>query len=189
MNAAEKWAELSEAMVLTDEQVTAHKQIALDHAPAALADLDAASFEEEQFYALPQAAFATYHLERWDHAKTYAERALTLAANFTDNWNFGNAVYTIHTIAGLLALRQGDRAAAVDALLASGATRGSPQLNSFGPTMQLAIALLDVGERDAVLSFLTQCAAFWKMGGSSLAIWQRKIAAGEMPNFFGHRSG
>ena len=189
MDAAEKWATLSEEMTSTKEQLATQKAAVLSFAQKALAKLEVASSEEQQFYALPNAAFAAYHLERWDDGKTYAERALSLADSFTDNWNLGNAVHTAHTIAGLLALRQGDRAAAVDALHASGTTPGSPQLNSFGPTMQLAIALLEVGERHAVMSYLTQCSTFWKMGSASLAIWPRKIAAGEMPNFFNHRYG
>ena len=189
MDAVEKWATLSEEMTLTEEQLGKQKEVVLNGAPKALAEIEAASSEEQQFYALPNAAFAAYHLECWDHAKTYAERALSLADSFTDNWNFGNAVFTAHTIAGLLALRQGDRATAIAALHASGTTPGSPQLNSFGPTMQLAIALLEVGERDAVMNYLTQCGTFWTMGSTSLAIWQRKIAAGEMPNFFSHRYG
>ncbi len=189
MDAIEKWATMSEEIAFTEEELVKQKEVVLSFAPKALADLEAARSEEDQFYALPGAAFAAYHLERWDDAKTYAERALLLADSFTGNWNFANAVYTAHTIAGLLALRHGDRATAVDALHASGTTPGSPQLNSFGPTMQLAIALLEVGELDAVMSYLTQCGTFWKLGSTSLAIWQRKIAAGEMPNFFSHRYG
>ena len=187
MNAADEWATLSEEMVLTAQQLAKQKGVVVAAAPKALAELEAASSEEERFYALPNAAFAAFHLELWHEAKASAERALSLADSFKDNWNFGNAVHTAHTITGLLALRRGDRAAAVDALHAAGTTPGSPQLNSFGPTMQLAIALLEIGERDAVISYLAQCGTFWKMGSTSMAIWQRKIAGGEMPNFFGHR--
>jgi hypothetical protein len=37
------------------------------------------------------------------------------------------------------------------------------------------------GERDAVIRYLDQCSAFSEMGRTSLAIWRRKITAGDMP--------
>ena len=176
-------------MSLSAEQLAFLRDFALSEAPKALAALEIADSDNEQFYALPGAAFAAFHLGRFDDAKDYAERALALAVSFQDNWHYGNVKHKSPSILGLLALQKGDVPGAVEALHASGATPGSPQLNSFGPTMQLAIALLEAGERDAVLHYLEQCASFWKMGGSLLAIWRRKIVAGEMPNFVHQRYG
>ena len=189
MDAIEKWAVMSEEIAWTAEQAAAIRKVVLDAAPVTLAEFDAATSDEARFYALPRATFAAYHLERFTLAKAHAQLALTLAENFKDNWNFGNAVHSAHSILGLLALDAGDRSSALTALQAAGATPGSPQLNSFGPTMQLAIALLELGEREAVLNYLDQCAVFWRLGNSKLAIWRRKIAAGSMPNFFSHRFG
>jgi len=61
------------------------------------------------------------------------------------------------------------------------------QLASFGPTMQLAAALLNVGETDAVLKYLAQCRAFSEMGPPWLDVWEPKIRHGVIPNFFMHR--
>ena len=58
----------------------------------------------------------------------------------------------------------------------SASTPGSPQLNSFGPGMALAQALLDRGERAVVLSFLERTRAFWSMGDDLLAAWEARIA-------------
>ena len=189
MNVVDAWAEMSEGMVLTTELKATFKAAALKDAHKSLAKLEAAASDEEQYYALPRGAFAAFNLGQFDDAKRCAEQALTLADNFKDNWNFGNAVHRANSVRGLLARQNDDRARALAALHASGATPGSPQLNSFGPTMQLAIALLEVGERDAVLRYLDQCGAFWRMGTASIAIWRRKIVAGQMPNFFSHRYG
>lgn len=189
MDAVSTWAEMSEEMVLTSELANALKESALNEARKSLAELEVANSDEDTFCALPWAAFAAFNLGQFDEAKRLTELTLTLAESFKENWNFGNALHSAHSVRGLLALRNDDRAGAIDELHASGATPGSPQLNSFGPTMQLAIVLLEVGERDAVLRYLDQCSAFWRMGGTSLAVWRRKIMAGEMPNFFHHRYG
>ena len=189
MDAVDLWAEMSEGMVLTAEQTNLLRENALSTAHKALAELEAATSDDDQFYALPTAAFAAFNLGLYDDARRHAERALLLSDSFQDNWNFGNAIHHGHSVLGLLALEIGDRTGAIKALHASGATRGSPQLNSFGPTMQLAIALLGLGERDAVLHYLDQCSVFWRMGSTSLSIWRRKIVAGETPNFFHHRYG
>ena len=189
MDAVDAWAEMSEEMVLTAEQANLLRENAVGTAHKALAELEAAKADDGRFYALPRAAFAAFNPGLFDDARRHAERALLLSDSFKDNWNFGNAVHHGHSVLGLLALQRRDRTAAIQALHASGAMRGSPQLDSFGPTMQLAIALLEVGERDAVLHYLEQCAVFWRLGSTSLAIWRRKIVAGEMPNFFHHRYG
>jgi hypothetical protein len=60
---------------------------------------------------------------------------------------------------------------------------GSPQLNSFGPTMQLAKALLRAGETRAVLNYLAQCRVFWTAGKTWLDLWEAKIHEGQVPNF------
>ena len=66
----------------------------------------------------------------------------------------------------------------------SGDTPGSPQLNSFGPSMRLARELLRSGESEAVLAYFAQCRRFWKMGQTWLNIWERKVARGAIPTFF-----
>jgi hypothetical protein len=99
------------------------------------------------------------------------------------SWNEGNAAFTSNMVLGEVALRQGDKPAAVKYLLASGKTKGSPQLDSFGPNMQLAKDLLEAGERDAVLAFIDECRRFWKLGNMQLQRWTRDIQEGRTPDF------
>ena len=68
-------------------------------------------------------------------------------------------------------------------LLAAGKTPGSPQLNSFGPNVALANALLKRGEREAVLEYFAECRTFWKMGTQSLDRWSDVVRQGGIPEF------
>jgi tetratricopeptide (TPR) repeat protein len=176
----------SEREPLTSEQELALKQAILARAPGALAKFESATTDADRFYALPDAAMAAYHLERYPLAADLAAKSLEMSASFRNDWNYGNAIHAGRTVLGLLALRQGNSQLAVQELHKAGATPGSPQLDSFGPTMQLAKALLRAGESKAVLAYLEQCRVFWKMGEPWLTIWEERIRAGGVPNFFMH---
>jgi tetratricopeptide (TPR) repeat protein len=176
----------SEEEPFTAEQEASLRQLAVERAPAELAQLEAAASESDQFVHLPGAAMAAFHLERFAEAKELAERALALAPSFRKNWNYGNAIHFGHTVLGLVALAEDNPALAVAELRKSGDTPGSPQLNSFGPTMQLAKALLRQGQADAVLAYLQQCRKFWDSGGTWLDLWEKKIMEGQVPNCFQH---
>lgn len=141
---------------------------------------------EERFYAAPHAAVAAFNLGEYELAEELARQSLALAESFQGNWNYGNALHYGHTVLGLLALRGGNLALAAEELQMSGQTPGSPQLGSFGPTMQLAKAILKVGAAEPVLAYLQQCQDFWHMGGDWLSVWERKVRRGVVPNFFMH---
>ncbi|MHA2904257.1 hypothetical protein ACW9FB_17465 [Ralstonia mannitolilytica] len=168
------------------EVEAALRETAVGRAPEKLAKLAGAQSEDEAFVHLPGAATAAFHLGQFPDAKLHAERALTLAPRYRNSWNYGNTVHLGHTVLGLLALNAGDVSRAVTELHASACIEGSPQLNSFGPTMQLAKALLREGQVGPVLAYLERCRSFWEMGGAWLDIWERKIRAGQVPNFFQH---
>jgi tetratricopeptide (TPR) repeat protein len=180
------YEESTEAVPFTPEMEASLRQIVLNRAPTELAQLAGAVGESEEFAHLPSAATAAFHLGKFAEAKEYADRALAMAPTFHDNWNYGNAIHLGQTVLGLLALNAQDHQAAVVALHESGRTPGSPQLNSFGPTMQLAKALLGAGQVEPVLAYLGQCRVFWKMGATWLDLWDRKIRQGQVPNFFQH---
>jgi hypothetical protein len=172
-----------EAIPYTAEQEAALLALALEHDRDAMAELESARSRDELFYALPHASIASFRLGEHARAQSLARQALDLVAVYDGSWNRGNAIHYGHTTLGLLALNEGDVGGACKALLASGATPGSPQLNTFGPTMQLARALVRAGEADVVLEYLGRCRAFWVMGGTWLDLWEAKIRKGELPNF------
>jgi tetratricopeptide (TPR) repeat protein len=172
-----------EATPLLPEQLAELLEIALERAPAEIAAAKEATDSAELFNALPSAAIAAVRLGNQAEARDFAEQCLALAPQYRRNWNYGNALHLAHTTLGLLALEEGEVSVAAEQLRLSGTTPGSPQLNSFGPTMQLARALLERGQSAAVLQYLQQCRAFWRMGGTWLDLWEAKVRAGGVPNF------
>jgi len=161
---------------------------ALERAPAVLDEWRRARTDEERFYAAPQASLAAFTLGEHELARELATQSLALAPTFQDSWNYGNALHYAHTALGLLALESGDLSLAARELELSGRTPGSPQLGSFGPTMQLAKAMLKADQAEPVLAYLQQCRSFWHRGGEWLEEWERKIRRGAVPNFFLHSS-
>ena len=105
-------------------------------------------------------AVAALEAGQLDAARKHATEAL--AANTdTRNWNYRNIVHEMNQVLGRAALRAGNRDEARRALLAAGATPGSPQLDSFGPSFVLARELLDKGEKDLVIQYLDAVGKFW----------------------------
>jgi len=99
------------------------------------------------------------------------------------DWNYGNAVQDVNIVFGRLALSEGKMDVAKQFLLAAGQSPGSPQMNTFGPNMTLAKALLEKGEKDTVLEYFTLCSKFWKMDHGKLKEWSALVKQGAMPDF------
>jgi hypothetical protein len=95
----------------------------------------------------------------------------------------GTVVHDANMILGRIAVEQGRMEDAKRHLLASGKTRGSPVLGSFGPNVSLAKDLLQKGEQQAVLEYFEQCRKFWKMGDKQLDAWAKDIQDGRIPEF------
>jgi len=147
------------------------------------AELARAKTEYERWVALDSAALLNAEAGSAEKAKAYADESLALAPRYVRDWNYGNAIHKSHIAYGLLALRDGDVRRAGDELVAAGETRGSPQLNSFGPNMVLAKRLAEKGERDSVVRYLDGCRKFWSMDRGRLDEWKSQVAAGMVPDF------
>jgi len=124
-----------------------------------------------------EAALAAGELER---ARFLAERLVTQAEAVPATWSTGNAIYTGHSILGQVALHDGEIERAKEHLKLAGQTPGSPQLNSFGPELELADALLQRGEREAVVAFLRDVERFWS-GRGRIELWCHEIEVGQTP--------
>ena len=146
-------------------------------------DLDAAKDETERFYALNRAAKNAMKGGKTEKAQALATELERLAPKYKNDWNYGNAVQDANQVLGRIALTKGDVADAKKRLLASADSKGSPQMNSFGPNMQLAKDLLEKGEKDVVLEYFDRCTKFWKMGQDRLAAWGASAKNGEIPEF------
>lgn len=137
----------------------------------------------DRFYVLGDLAKESFHTGRFDEARKYADELDQITPSHRDNWNYGNAIQDANIVHGLLALRSGDRESAKKYLTAAGDSPGSPQMNSFGPNMCLAKALLEAGEREAVLAYFEQCRRFWSSKHHKLDQWKFIASKGITPNF------
>ena len=111
-------------------------------------------------------------------ASDYANKMLGLPGI---GWNYGNNIHYGNIVLGHVALAEGDSEKAADYLIKAGKTKGSPQLNSFGPNMTLAKALFEAGEKEAVLTYLEECARFWEMDRGRLKKWTDDIKGDKDP--------
>ncbi len=139
-----------------------------------------------RIYALPDLARSALDAFEFESAANYASELLSLAKSselpeyFRDN---GNAVHYGNFVLGCVALERGDIESAKLRLLASGKTKGSPNLMSFGPNMALAKDLLERGQREVVLQYFRLCAEFWEHGAEELEDWTRQVQSGKIPDF------
>jgi len=148
-----------------------------------LADLEqdlGSGAEAEGSFVLPRLAKAALKANALDKASDYATRLLRVPAA---DGNYGQAVHDGHMVLGMIALRKGDVLQAKRDLAESANIKGSPTLDSFGPNMLLAKALLERGEHEAVLEYFESCRSFWTMGAKQLDAWTATVRSGGVPLF------
>lgn len=149
----------------------------------AMQALQKARTSDEHFYALDDAVKRSFEIGKVEDARNFAVELMALIPKYTNSSNYGNAVQDANLVLGRIAVREGKIAEAKKYLAASGKSNGSPTMNSFGPNMSLALDLLKVGERDAVLEHFIRCRKFWKLHPEKLDKWMQEVMAGKTPNF------
>lgn len=97
-----------------------------------------------------------------------------------DSGNF-QSVHVAHIVLGSIALQNGNMISAIDHLCLAARVGRSPRLSSYGPMMSLAQALLEEGEREAVIDYLNHCKKFWRSGTKRLTNWVGEIETGRSP--------
>lgn len=127
-------------------------------------------------------ARAAVAADQLDAATAAAEAVLRDASQFERTWTYGNSVHWGHIVLGTVAGLRGDVESASRELGLAGRTRGSPQLNSFGPDLELAQCLLELGRTDAVLDYLAESKRFWEFRREAVDQWIREISAGKRPD-------
>ena len=98
----------------------------------------------------------------------------------------GALIFWSNTAYGMLAVQRKDYKTAANYLLKSAETPGSSKLNSFGPNMLLAQAVLEHGDKESVLKFFSLCERFWKIGKKQMQRWIKDMNLGDKPNFGAH---
>jgi tetratricopeptide (TPR) repeat protein len=140
------------------------------------------STDMERDYLLSELAKAALAADKSQKAKEYAEKMLS---QNSPGWNYGNNIHYGNIILGKIALASNDIEQARKRLIEAGKTPGSPQLNSFGPSMSLANELLEKGEKDVVLEYFELCSKFWKSDSylQRLDKWTIEVKEGKIPDF------
>jgi hypothetical protein len=149
----------------------------------AMSELAAAKDPYTRWCALNHAAKESFNQGRDEEAKALAEEMETLAPAYKNDWNYGNAIQDFNIVLGRLALKAGDIDTARDRLLAAGRSKGSPQMNSFGPNLSLASELLAKGDKAIVLEYFELVRKFWKLEHGKLDQWKKDIEENRAPDF------
>jgi tetratricopeptide (TPR) repeat protein len=135
---------------------------------------------EDRFPHLGDAAYAAWLAGRDKEAGEYAEAIL---ANIpADWWNRAQALNEGHTVLGLVALRAGDRKAAIERLAKSVDLGQDAKVRLFDPSRDLAEGLLAAGERQAVLDYLAALTRYVKEK-EKVETWVRFVRQGGCVNF------
>jgi hypothetical protein len=160
-------------------------------------DLSVATNEVERFYALGSAARNRLRDGKVKESEALATELVRLAPKYKQDWNYGNAIADANQVLGQIALSKGDVMGAKKHLLASADSKGSPQLDSFGPSFVLARELAEKGERETVIAYLDSVARFWanpddrtEPNSKSIASehlkqlesWKEQLRAGKVPD-------
>lgn len=127
------------------------------------------------------AAKLAYKIGDYDKAENYASRSLTMSRDHVNDWNYGNVIHNSNVVLGRIRLSEGDIEQAKYHLLEAAKSEGSPQLNTYGPKLELANDLLQRGERDAVVGYLNEVSTFWEMDHGCVKRWLSEIEQGETP--------
>jgi hypothetical protein len=145
----------------------------------------------KRFYSLEDLVKQAYEAGDFAGATILANEYVDLAQAYRCNWNYGNAIHDGHRYLGLISLKKGDAETAVKYLLLAGKSTGSPQLNTFGPDLDLADALLKHGRAEAVKLYLRDIKLFREMDNGKVQLWLDGIDKGEKPelNRFASHAG
>ncbi|WP_273447183.1 hypothetical protein [Neolewinella agarilytica] len=120
-----------------------------------------------------------------DDVNIISNAYLNLAAKNKSAKFYGDAVHQANIISGLVAFDQGDIDKSKEYLLDAIVHKPSPSLKTFGPNMLLAKKLLEVGEKEVVLTFLNSMNKIWQFPFRFFFArnWIKKIKKNEIPDF------
>ena len=135
----------------------------------------------KRFYALGYLIETSYVTNDLTTAGKMATEYLELAAEYPHNWNYGNAVHDANRFLGLICLKNGDIDAAAQHLVKAGKITGSPQLDTFGPELDLANEILKRDRVEPVRQYLQDIKKFWRMDKGQVAKWLASIEKGDKP--------
>lgn len=122
----------------------------------------------------------------WARSKKYAQDALALAPKFRDDPQYGLAIYHANIALATHALREGDKATAVDYMLKASDAPPSDAFLAVSSAAHLRLInyLLKYGERESVAVFLERSARLGVLEPDRMLEDAAAIRAGRMPKSF-----
>ena len=108
-----------------------------------------------------------------------AAEAVKWGESNSGHWDAGNAVHWGHIAIGFVHLERGDVDMAADHLLEAGKCEGSPQLDTFGPDLELANRLIEANRHSVVVEYLRLCSTFWHTRTRVVEKWISALARGK----------
>jgi hypothetical protein len=126
--------------------------------------------------------------DKIDETESKARELLALAAQNTNDPEYGNAIFFANLTLGDAALRRGDKREAARSLLAASEAPPTDRLRYGYIDVTLARQLVDWGEREAVAQFLERCSRFNRRG-KDMAEWAAQIRQGINPDLTPYRNG
>ncbi len=139
---------------------------------------------------LPYAMASAYRAEAWPRLrklaieyKGYLEEGAFEDSGREEKRSIAN--HQIHTFLGLVEVADENISAAKQHLLDSISNFNSFALQERGPNLLLAKRLLEVGEKEVVLTFFEKVDAEWKgrLQRGNTAGWEKEISEGSIPDF------
>ena len=120
-------------------------------------------------------------VDKVEDAKIYANILLNLSKDYSENWNYGNAIHDGNMVLGLVALKEENISDAKMYLLRSANTVTSPTLKTFGPNLMLADALIEQKEFDTVIKYFIMIKEIWENDDGRLDSWIAILEKGGHP--------
>ncbi len=147
------------------------------------ADKVQGSNQDTLFYELSRKVLKGFEGRKTEESQSITQQLEKMIPFYKDNWNYGNAKHRVNIAKGRIALQKSDLEEAKRCLLEAGKSKGSPQLNSFGPNMTLVKELLLANEPQVVVEYLKLTKNFWEMDRGKIDDWIITIEKGRIPDF------
>jgi hypothetical protein len=134
-----------------------------------------------QVLPLIELAFVAIKIGAFERAGSYVVRANVLAPGAPE-------LHDLHTISGILALNNDDVNKAKESLLNSVHVCERNEFSCLSCSLHpynllLAEKLIERGEREVVVQYLSRCGEVWKQGARQLSPWIKEIKSGQQPDF------
>ena len=139
------------------------------------------SDEYIKFILLSMMGRASFELGNFNDAALYSNELLELANKYKSDWNYGNAIHDANMMLGMVALAKNDINLAKSFLIKASKTTGSPQINSFGPNLMLAKALIERNEYETAIKYFEALRQVWSQDNGRLTSWIESLKAGAKP--------